>query len=133
MPYQKLGLWLPGNCFFSALRFILSANTQHKWILIDKDYFTKWIEAIPTRQVIDSVIIQFMESNILSRFGCPKKIITNNVVAFMSKRMVEFSAKYHFVLWHSTAYHPQENGLVKSSKKILINIIKKVLEENKKN
>lgn len=28
------------------------------------------------------VIIQFLESNILSRFGCPSKIITDNVAAF---------------------------------------------------
>ena len=31
------------------------------------------------------------------------------------------------------AYYPQGNGLVESSNKILINIIKKILEENKKN
>ena len=30
---------------------------QNCWILIAIDYFTKWIEAIPTRQENDSVII----------------------------------------------------------------------------
>ena len=34
---------------------------------------------------------------------------------------------------HSTTYSPQGNGLVESSNKSLVNIIKKVLEENKKN
>ena len=33
---------------------------------------------------------------------------------------------------HSTAYYPQGNGLVESSNKSLVNIIKKLLEDNKK-
>ena len=68
------------------------------------DYFTKWIEAIPTRQATDSVIISFLENNILSHFGCPNKLITDNAVAFKSKRMIDFCNKYKITLGHSTAY-----------------------------
>lgn len=106
---------------------------QHKWILTATDYFTKLIEAIPSRQAIDTVIIGFLETNILSRFGYPEKIITDNVVAFKSKKMINFCNKYHITLGHSMAYYPQGNGLAESSNKSLINIIKKLLEENKKN
>eukprot|EP00253_Pinus_taeda_P031465 PITA_31465 len=84
-------------------------------------------------QANDSTIIQFLESNILSRFGCPEKIITDNAAAFKSKKMINFCHKYHITLGHSTAYYPQGNGLAESSNKSLINIIKKLLEENKKN
>eukprot|EP00253_Pinus_taeda_P011458 PITA_11458 len=106
---------------------------QHRWILTATDYFTKWIEAIPCRQENDSSIIQFLEANILARFGCPDKIITDNAVAFRSKNMVSFCHKFHITLGHSTAYYPQGNGLAESSNKSLVNMIKKVLEENKKN
>ena len=109
------------------------SSGQHKWILTATDYFTKWIEAIPCRQANDSIIMQFLETNILSRFRCPEKIITNNADAFKSKRMINFYHKYHITLGHSTAYYPQGNGLAESSNESLINIIKKVLEENKKN
>jgi hypothetical protein len=64
-----------------------SSSTQHRWILTSTDYFTKWIEAVPTRQATDTVIIQFLESNILSRFGCLVKIITNNAATFKSNKM----------------------------------------------
>jgi len=97
------------------------------------DYYSKWIEAIPYRQANDSAIMQFLETNILSRFGCPKKIITDNAAAFKSKKMINFCHKYHITLGHSTAYYPQGSGLAESSNKSLINIIKKILEENKKN
>eukprot|EP00253_Pinus_taeda_P025342 PITA_25342 len=49
-----------------------------------------------------------------------------------SSRMVDFCHKYHIILGHSTAYHPQGNGLLESSNKSLVNIIKKLLEINKK-
>lgn len=46
--------------------------------------------------------------------------------------MVEFCHKYHITLGHSTAYHLQGNGLAEYSNKSLVNIIKKLLELNKK-
>jgi hypothetical protein len=60
------------------------SSAQNRWILIATDYFTKWIEAIPTWNVTDSVVINFLEENILSRFGCPWKIVTDNTQAFKS-------------------------------------------------
>ena len=124
-PFQQWGLDFIGEIHPSSLG-------QNRWILTVTDYFTKWIEAIPTRKAKDAVIISFLENNILSRFGCPNKLITDNTAAFKSKRMVEFCSKYHITLGHSTAYHPQGNGLAESSNKSLINIIKKMLEINKK-
>eukprot|EP00253_Pinus_taeda_P002549 PITA_02549 len=47
-------------------------------------------------------------------------------------RMVEFCHKYQIILGHSISYHPEGNGLAESSNKSLVNIIKKLLETNKK-
>ena len=63
-----------------------ASSGEHQWILTVTDYFTKWIEAIPTRQATDVVIISFLENNILSRFGYPNKLMTNNAIDFKSKR-----------------------------------------------
>jgi len=95
-------------------------------------YFTKWIEAIPTRQGTDVVILQFLENNILSCFGCPNKLITDNATTFKYKKMIDFCNKYQIPLGYSTTYYPQGNGLAESSNKSLVNIIKKLLETNKK-
>jgi hypothetical protein len=46
--------------------------------------------------------------------------------------MINFCQKYNIILGHSTAYYPQGNGLVESSNKILMIIIKKFLTKNKK-
>jgi len=66
---------------------------QHKYILTATDYFTKWIEAIPTRNATDKVIMNFIIDNICSIFGCPKKLVRDNAQVFKSIVMVEFCSK----------------------------------------
>jgi hypothetical protein len=124
-PFQQWGLDFIGE-------INPHSSTQQRWILTTTDYFTKWVEAIPTRRATDSVVIYFLEENIFSRFGYPRKIVTDNTQAFKSMAMVSFYQKYNIVLGHSPTYYPQGNGLAESSNKILINIIKNVLSENKK-
>eukprot|EP00253_Pinus_taeda_P023995 PITA_23995 len=74
-PFQQWGLVFIGEIHPTS-------SGQHSWILTVTDYFTKWIEAIPTRQAIDVVIISFLENNILSRFGCSNMLITDNATDF---------------------------------------------------
>ena len=108
-----------------------ASSGQHRWILIATYFFTKWVEAIPTRNATDKVIISFIQENILSRFGCPKKLLTDNAKAFKSKAMVAFCEQNGIVLKHSTPYYPQGNGLAESSNKNLVQSIKKLLSKKK--
>jgi len=78
------------------------------------------------------VIIKFIEENILSRFGFPTQIVSDNAQAFFSVKMIEFCQKYKILLHHSTPYYPQGNGLAESSNKSLVRVIKKTLEDHKK-
>ena len=96
------------------------------------NYFTKWVEVVPTRQATDVVIIDFLLSNIMSRFGCPRNIVTHNAKDFTSTKLVKFCNDYNIIPSHSTAYYPQGNGLDESSNKSLVRIIMKLLEDNKK-
>ena len=70
-PFQQWGLDFIGEIHPPSIG-------QHKWILTATDYFTKWIEAAPVRNATDVVIIKFLTENILSRFGCPRKLVTDN-------------------------------------------------------
>ena len=76
--------------------------------------------------------MDFLEGNILARFGCPRIIVTYNAAAFKSRKTINFSHKYHISLNHSSAYYPQGNGLAEYSNKSLVRIIKKLLEDNKR-
>jgi transposase InsO family protein len=46
--------------------------------------------------------------------------------------LFQFCEQFGILLIHSTPYYPQGNGLEESSNKSLINIIKTLLEDNKK-
>ena len=85
------------------------------------------MEVIPTRNTTDKVIINFIQEIILSRFGCPKKLLTDNDKAFKSKSMVSFCEQNVIALKHSTPYYPQENGLAESTNKNIIQSIRKLL------
>jgi transposase InsO family protein len=107
------------------------SSGQHRWILTATDYFTKWIEAAPTKSASHKVIINFLE-DIIARFGCPSRIVTDNDAPFKSEPSIKFCEKFNISLIHSTPYYPQGNGLAESSKKILIKLIKRLLEYNKR-
>ena len=109
------------------------SSGKFKWILTATDYFIKWVEAIPTRKANDLVVMKFLEENIFSRFGCPVNIVTYNAQVFNSIRFINFCQTYNVILSHSKTYHPQGNGLEKSSNKTLVNILKKTINENQKN
>jgi hypothetical protein len=51
--------------------------------------FTKWIEVIPTKSASHKVIIGFLE-DIRARFGCPNKIVTDNIASFKAEPLIQF-------------------------------------------
>jgi hypothetical protein len=123
-PFQQWGLDFIGEIHPAS-------SGQHRWILTATDFFTKWIESIPTRSASHKVIIGFLE-DLITRFSYPSKIVTDNATAFGSEPLAKFCEQFSIKLIHSTPYYPQGNGLVESSKKILIRIIKRLLEDNKR-
>jgi transposase InsO family protein len=68
----------------------------------------------------------------MARFGCPNRIITDNVASFKAEPLIKFCEQFGITLIHSTPYYPQGNGLAESSNKSLVKIIKRLLEDNKK-
>jgi ribonuclease HI len=123
-PFQQWGLDFIGEIHPPS-------SGQHRWILTATDYFTKWIEVVPTRSTSHKVIISFLE-DIIARFGCPSRIVTDNAAPFRSEPLVKFCEQFEISLIHSTPYYPQGNGLAESSNKSLIKLIKKLLEDNKR-
>ena len=124
-PFQQWGMDFIGE-------INLSSSGEHKWILVATEYFTKWIEAVPTRNATHQVIMRFLYENIFSRFGCPVRLVTDNAPAFKAGALVRMCESMGIHLVHSTSYYPQGNGLVESSNKILVRIIRKLLETNNK-
>ena len=74
--------------------------------------------------------MRFLYENIFIRFGFPIRLVTDNALAFKAGALVNMCKSMDIQLVHSTSYYPQGNVLDESSNKILVRIIKKLLETN---
>jgi len=70
-PFRQWGLDFIGE-------FKENSSHGHKWIVTATDYFTKWVEAIPTKAATNQVVMDFPKDKIITRFGVPAKIVTDN-------------------------------------------------------
>ena len=55
------------------------------------DYFTKWIEVIPLKEVTQTKIIDFIEEHIVHRFGIPQTLTTDQGTMFTRRRVLKYA------------------------------------------
>ncbi|XP_070672232.1 uncharacterized protein [Malus domestica] len=105
---------------------------REAYILAVTDYFSKWAEAIPLREVKKETVVRFIKEHIIHRYGVPRYVITNNGKQFSNRLVDELSKKYKFKQQKSSMYHASANGLTKAFNKTLCNLLKKVIGRTKR-
>ena len=108
------------------------ASYNNLYILLAVDYVSKWVEAIPTRTNDAKVVTQFLRSNIFSRFGTPRALITDNGTHFCNKIIDKVLQKYGVHHRTSLAYHPQSNGQAEVSNREIKYILEKTVNSSRK-
>jgi transposase InsO family protein len=88
---------------------------------------------VALKKVDSEELIKFLKDNILSRFDVPEKFITDNGSIFIGSKFTEFCGEYGIVMGKSSNYYPQGNGLAESTNKMLIHILKKIVDKNQRN
>uniref|UniRef100_A0A2N9FKB3 RNA-directed DNA polymerase n=1 Tax=Fagus sylvatica TaxID=28930 RepID=A0A2N9FKB3_FAGSY len=86
------------------------ASGGYIWILVATEYFSKWVEAIPLRKATGAAVANFIREHIITRFGIPHKIISDNGTPFVNKNVREVLEHYRIKHRRSTPYYPQGNG-----------------------
>ncbi len=100
-------------------------------MIVATDYFTKWVEAEPLTRITDSESRKFVWNNIITRFGIPRCLISDNGTQFDSGPFREFCSEFGIKNYFSSPTYPQGNRQAKSSNKTILNAIKKRLEKAK--
>ena len=108
------------------------ASYNNLYILLEVDYVSKWVEAIPTRTNDAKVVAKFLRSNIFSRFGTPRALITDNGTHFCNKVIDKVLQKYGVRHRTSLAYHPQSNGQAEVSNREIKYILEKTVNSSRK-
>ena len=106
------------------------SSKGHRFVLVATDYFTKWTEAVPLKNMTHKEVIEFITEHIIHRFGIPQTLTTDQGTSFISKEVRAFAESYKIKLLNSSPYYAQANGQAESSNKILIKLVKKKIEEN---
>jgi hypothetical protein len=106
------------------------SSKGHRFILVATDYFTKWTEAVPLRNMTYQEVISFVQEHIIYQFGIPQTLTTNQGPSFMSHQFREFAESMKIKLLNYSPHYAQANGQVEASNKVLIKIIKKRIKDN---
>ncbi|KAL0394717.1 UNVERIFIED_CONTAM: hypothetical protein Slati_4437900 [Sesamum latifolium] len=104
------------------------ASGQRKFLLVAIDYFTKWVKAEPLARITEEEVMKFIWKNIVCHFGVPREIISDNGRQFQGRRIHEWCQGLHIKQRFTSVAHPQSNGQVEVTNRILVQGIKRRLE-----
>ena len=107
------------------------AMGNKKYLLVGTNYFTKWVEAKPLANVRDMDAKRFVWKNIVTRFGAPYVLISDNGLQFDSKMFRRYCGELGITNRYSTPAYPQRNGLAEVVNKVIVNGLMKRLDDAK--
>jgi hypothetical protein len=77
-----------------------------EYILVVVDYVSKWVEALPCRNVDSKYVKKMFHEVIFPRFGTPQIVISDGGSHFINKNFHQFLAEYGVKHNIATPYHP---------------------------
>jgi transposase InsO family protein len=98
-----------------------------EYILVDIDYVSKWVEALPYR-VADAMHSKKMFHKVIfSRYGVPRIVISDGGSHFIDRTFQKALSKVGVDYQIATLYHPQTSGQAEMSNKQIKNILQKTV------
>ena len=92
-----------------------------RYLLVNTDYFTKWVEVKPMANIRDVDAKKFIWKNIVTRFGIPHTLISDNGLQFDSKAFRRYCCDLGITNSYSTPAYIQGNGQAETVNKIIVN------------
>ena len=74
----------------------LPSAKGHKYIIVVVDYFTKWVEAMPTFGNDGETTTLFLFNHVIASFFIPREIVTDHGSHFQNSMMAELALKLGF-------------------------------------
>ena len=102
-----------------------------RYLLVGMDYFTKWVEAEHLANIKDVDAKKFIWKNIVRLFEVPRTLISDNGLQFDSKSFQRQCCNLRITNRYSTLAYPCGNGQVEAVNKVIVNRLKKKLDDVK--
>ena len=107
------------------------AAGNRKYLLVGTDYFTKWVDAEPLVNIRDVDVKEVLWKNIVTHFGIPHTLISNNRLQFDSKSFRRYCCELGITNKYSTPAYSQGNGQAEAVNKVILSGLKKRLDDAK--
>ena len=97
------------------------------YILVIGDYFTKWQEAFPLKDMEAVSVVRVLVNDFVCRFGVPESLHTDQGRNFESAVIKEVCKLLDIRKTCTTPYHPQSDGLVERFNRTLLDLLSMAL------
>ena len=88
------------------------AVRQLKFLVVDIDYFTKWVEVKALATIAERNVCNFVWKNIIYRYGIPKVLVSDNGKQFDNDAFRNFCLQLRIKNHYSSPAHPEANAQV---------------------
>ena len=86
------------------------STSGHKYILTMVDMATRWVEAVPLREISAQTIANAFFIEWCCRYGPPQQVLTDQGSNFESKLFAAFCRMLNIAKERTSGYRPQANG-----------------------
>ena len=105
-------------------------KTKSKYVLAMTDLFTKFVVAVPLKDITAQCVASELVEHWVLRFGVPDVLHTDQGSNFNSELMKQVRQLLQIDKSQTTAYHPQGNGQVERFNRVIADTISKYCAEN---
>lgn len=95
----------------------------NRYIVVIADYFTKWAECFPMKNMEAATVAKLLVEEVVCRFGIPAKLHSDQGRQFESHLFQEMCQLLNIHKTRTTAYHPQSDGMVERFNRTLTQML----------
>ena len=81
------------------------------------------------KKVTGAIVANFIKEHIITRFGIPRRLISDNGTPFINKDQKGLTEAYYIKHGRSTPYYPQGNDQAEAINRVMLKILKKMKHE----
>nr|XP_009794423.1 PREDICTED: uncharacterized protein K02A2.6-like [Nicotiana sylvestris] len=109
---------------------VVDMDVKELLIMEDSDLIIRQAQ-VTFKAITKKTVVDFVDSNIICRFGIPKTIIIDNVANLNSHLMREVCEQFKITHRNSTLYRPKANGDVEAANKNIKKILRKMIQSSR--
>ena len=105
------------------------SDTKNKYVLVFVDYFTKYAEMIPIKNIDARTIADEFLKNIACRHGVPKFLHSDRGTQYLSHIVREVCKLLEVKKTQTTSFHPQCNGQSERMMSVILDALSKYVDD----